>query len=70
MNMAMFWVLTLVGVLICSAGGYFIAYTICQNLWVEKVPQSKLVAFTSVFVVTFVTLGFFFVMASTLVFGR
>jgi len=60
----------LVVVLLCSAGAYFIANTICQRRWKEKIPQSKLVGFTTIFVIVFVTLGISMAVASTVVFGR
>lgn len=60
----------LVFVLLCSTGAYFIANTICQNRWKEKVPQTKLVGFAAVFVVVFVMLAILMTMASTVVFGR
>ncbi len=62
--------LLVIFVLLCSGGAYFIANTICQRRWKEKIPQSKLIGFTSVFVVTFVALGFLMAMAATLAFGR
>jgi tryptophan-rich sensory protein len=60
----------LVVVLLCSVGAYFIANSICQWRWKEKIPQSKLVGFATIFVITFVTLAILMTMASTLVFGR
>jgi len=57
-------------VLLCSAGAYFVANTICQGRWKEKIPQAKLIGFTAVFVSVFVALGFLILMASTVVFGR
>jgi hypothetical protein len=63
-------ILFLFFVLLCSVGAYFIANTICQRRWKEKIPQSKLVGFTTIFVIVFVTLGFFMTVASTVVFGR
>jgi tryptophan-rich sensory protein len=57
-------------VLVCSVGAYFTANTICQRRWKEKIPQGKLVGFTTVFVIVFVALAIFMAMASTVVFGR
>jgi hypothetical protein len=64
------FILLVIFVLLCSAGAYFIANTICQRRWKEKIPQSKLIGFTAVFVINFVALGFLMAMASTLAFGR
>jgi len=63
-------IMLLVFVLLCSLGAYFVSNTICQRRWKEKIPQSKLIGFTSVFVITFVAIGFLLAMASTLTFGR
>jgi len=60
----------LIVVLLCSTGAYFIANTICQTRWKEKIPQSKLIGFTTIFVIVFVTLGIFMAVASMVVFGR
>lgn len=62
----LFWV----GVLLCVSAAYFIANAICQRSWKEKVPQSKLIGFTSVFVVSFALLAFLTMMASMMAFGR
>jgi hypothetical protein len=64
------FILFAIFVLLCSLGAYFIANTICQRRWKEKIPQSKLIGFTTVFVIIFVALGIFMAMASTLAFGR
>jgi len=64
------FILLVIFVLLCSLGAYFIANTICQRRWKEKIPQSKLIGFTTVFVITFVALGFLMSMAATLAFGR
>ena len=63
-------IMLLILVLLCSVGAYFVASLICQRRWKEKIPQSKLIAFTAIFVITFVTLAVFMTLASTLVFGR
>ena len=57
-------------VLLCSTGAYVIANTICQRRWKEKIPQSKLIGFTTIFVIIFVTLAVFMAIASNMVFGR
>jgi len=57
-------------VLLCSAGAYFIANSICQRRWKEKIPQSKLIGFTVLFVIIFITLALLMAEASLLVFGR
>jgi len=60
----------LVAVLLCSVGAYFAANAICQRRWKEKIPQSKLIGFTAIFVAVFVALGFAMLAASSVVFGR
>ena len=60
----------LIFVLICSVGAYAIASTICQNRWKEKIPQSKLIGFTTVFVAVFIALSILLTFASEAVFGR
>jgi tryptophan-rich sensory protein len=64
------WVLFFLCVLLCSAGAYFVANTICQRQWKEKIPQAKLIGFAAIFLLTFVALAILLVMASYLVFGR
>jgi len=64
------FILLVISVLLCSLGAYFIANTICQRRWKEKIPQPKLIGFTTVFVTTFVALIIFMAMASAMVFGR
>jgi hypothetical protein len=56
--------------LLCSAGAYFVANAICQRCWKEKIPQSKLIGFTAIFVFVFLTLTCFIIMASNVAFGR
>ncbi|HEV3272237.1 MAG TPA: hypothetical protein VGZ93_08670 [Candidatus Methylacidiphilales bacterium] len=57
-------------VLLCSVGAYSVANAICQRRWKEKIPQPKLVGFTTIFVIVFVTLAIFMAMALNMVFGR
>ena len=58
---------TLIGFLLCIGGGYLTANAICQRAWKEKIPQSKLIGFTAIFVTVFVVL---LLIASNTVFGR
>jgi len=61
-----FWV----AVLLTITGAYFIANAICQRAWKEKIPQSKLIGFTSAFVVSFSLLAFLMSFALMMAFGR
>jgi len=63
-------IMFLVFVLLCSVGAYSIANTICQRRWKEKIPQPKLIGFSTIFVVVFITLAIFLGMATQIVFGR
>ncbi len=60
----------LICVLLCSTGAFLVANAICQRWWKERIPQSKLVGFTAVFVAVFVSLGILLSFAAPLVFGR
>jgi tryptophan-rich sensory protein len=63
-------ILLLVVVLLCSAGAYFVANTICQLKWKEKVAQSKLLGFAAIYTMVFVILACLIAVASNFVFGR
>jgi len=60
----------LVFFLLCIFGSYFVANSICQRCWKEKIPQSKLVAFTAMFVGIFFAIASLMLWASSLVFTR
>jgi uncharacterized membrane protein YidH (DUF202 family) len=66
MGILLFWI----AVLLIIVGAYSIANSICQKRWKEKIPQSKLIGFTSVFVICFTALAFLMFMASMMAFGR
>ena len=66
MSMILFWIT----MLLIVAGAYMIANSICQRRWKEKIPQSKLIGFTAIFVVCFTALSVLMAMASMMAFGR
>ena len=66
MSFLLFWV----GLLLSILAAYLITNAICQRCWKEKVPQSKLIGFTIVFVISFSFLAYLLTMATMLAFGR
>ena len=62
--------LFLVPVGFCAMGAFFVANTICQNRWKEKIPLEKLAGFASLFTVVFVMFCFLMMFAATIAFGR
>jgi hypothetical protein len=55
---------------LCGLGAFFVANTICQNRWKEKIPSSKLAGFATIFTIVFATLGVLLMFASATLFRR
>jgi len=56
-------IISLAVLLLSSVCAFFIANALCQRYWKEKIPQSKLIGFTVVFVGCFSLLFYLMIMA-------
>jgi len=56
---ALVFIIPFIALLLAVVGAYAIAIDICQKSWKEKVPQSKLLGFTTVFAISFTLIIYF-----------
>jgi hypothetical protein len=63
-------ILPIIVMLLCIGTGYFVANAICQWQWKEKIPQSKLIAFTAIFVAVVLGISCLMIIAANTLFAR